>query len=94
MQSMSAQEPAPLQIDGSSLGTLELATSTVPYANLSDRPFVHTRIHVDTVEYTYDRSYPILGHSAVMPEAVAELLEEERNVLVIERSKRYFVYLA
>lgn len=83
-----------MQIDGSSLGTLELAAFKVPYANLSDRPSAHTRIRVDTVEYTYDQSYPILGHSAVMPDAVAGLLEEGRNVLVIERNRRYYVYLA
>jgi hypothetical protein len=94
MQSMAAQEPPALQIEPSSLGTLELDTFTVPYANLADRPFVHTRLRLGEVEYAYDRSYPIFGHSAVMPAAVAELLAEGRNVLVVERNKRYYVYLA
>ncbi len=94
MQSMAAPKPTPLEIDSELLGTLELDTFKVPYANLADRPFAHTRVRVGQIEYTYDRSYPVYGHSAVMPAAVAELLAEGRKVLVVERNKRYYVYLA
>ena len=53
-----------------------------------------TRLRVGETEYTYDRSYPIKGHSAVMPGAIAELQAQGRQVLVAERSDRYYVYLA
>lgn len=91
---MAARKPTPLVIDGELLGTLELGTFKVPYANLADRPFAHTRMRVDDVEYTYARSYPVHGHSAMMPAAVADLVAEGCEVLVVERNKRYYVYLA
>ena len=91
---MTPQEAAPLQIGPPLIGTLELEGFVVPYANLGDQPFVHTRLRVGETEYAYDRSYPITGHSAVMPRAIADLLAEGRQVLVAERSERYYVYLA
>ncbi len=94
MEPMVAQEATPLQIGPSLIGTLELEGFEVPYVNLADQPFVHTRLRVGETEYTYDRSYPIKGHSAVMPSAVAELLAEGRQVLAVERSERYYLYLA
>lgn len=94
MQSMGTQAMAPLEIDGSRVGTLELQGFTVPYVDLEDEPFVHTQLLVDGTEYVYDRSFPIKGHGAVMPGAVAKLLEQGREVFVAERSERYYVYLA
>ena len=94
MQSMTTQTPTNLEIDPSLVGTLELAGFDVPYVNLEAQPFVHTRLLVGGTEYTYDRTYPIKGHSAVMPGDVAELQEQGRQVLVAERNERYYVYLA
>ena len=94
MQSMTTQEAAPLEIDRSLIGTLDLEGLQVPYVYLADRPFAHTRLRVDGTEYTYDRSYPVKGHSAVMPGFIVELQAEGRQVLVAERSERYYVYLA
>ena len=94
MQSMSAQDATPLEIERSFLGTLRFEAFAVPYANLAAWPFIRTRIHVGDTEYTYDRSYPILGHSAVMYGAIADLVDEGRQVLVAERGGRYCVYVA
>lgn len=91
---MAAQETAPLQIDPSLVGTLELDTFRVPYVNLAAQPSAHTRLRVGESEYTYDRSYPVKGHSAVMPAAIARLRAEGHQVLVAERAERYYVYLA
>ena len=91
---MAAQATAPLQIDPSLIGTLELEEFEVPYVNLEDQPFVHTRLLVGETEYTYDRSFPVKGHSAVMPAAIADLQREGRQVLVAERGERYYLYLA
>jgi hypothetical protein len=95
MQSMVAQqETEPLEIDPSLIGTLELAGSEVPHVDLKDWPFIGSRLVVDGTEYTYNRSFNILGHSAVMPAAVAELQAQGRSILVVERKDRYYVYVA
>ncbi len=91
---MAAQEAAPLQIDATLIGELELDTLQVPYVNLDEQPYVHTRLLVGETEYTYDRSFPVKGHSAVMPAAIAEVQAEGRRPLVAERGERYYVYLA
>ena len=83
-----------LEIEPSLIGTLELAGFEVPYVDLEDEPFVHTRVRVGDTEYGYERSYPIKGHSAVMPAAIAGLRSQGRRVLVAERSERYLVYVA
>jgi len=83
-----------LEIDPSLIGTLELAGFGVPYVDLEDEPVVHTRLRVGDTEYAYERSYPVKGHSAVMPGGIAELQAQGRQVLVAERSERYLVYVA
>ncbi len=83
-----------LQIDATLVGVLQLEGFEVPYTHLVDEEFVHTNLRVGETEYTYDRSFPLKGHSAVMPAAIAELQAEGRQVLVAERGERYYVYLA
>lgn len=91
---MTTGEAEALELDASLIGTLELETSQVPYVDLEDWPTIHTRVRVSGVEYGYDRSFPVKGHSAVMPAVVAELLGEGKRVLVVERGERYIIYLA
>ena len=91
---MAAQEAAPLQIDPTLIGELELDALKIPYVNLEDEPYVHTRLLVGETEYTYDCSFPVKGHSAVMPAAIAEVQADGRRPLVAERGERYYVYLA
>lgn len=95
MQSMvTEQETEPLEIDRALIGTLELAGAEVPYVDLEAWPFIGSRLAVDGTEYVYNRSFIIQGHSAVMPVAVAELQAQGRNILVVERKDRYYVYVA
>ncbi len=91
---MAAQQAAPLQIDPALIGELELASLQVPYVNLEEQPFVHTLLLVGETEYSYDQSFPVKGHSAVMPSAIAEAQADGRRPLVAERGERYYVYLA
>ena len=91
---MATEPSAPLELDESLIGGLDLATASVPHVYLDDEPTVPARLRVGGTIYTYDRSFPILGHSAVMPDAIADLLAEERRILVAEREARYYVYLA
>lgn len=91
---MATEAPAPLEIDRSLIGALELEGSEAPYVNLEDQPFIHTQLRVGETEYTYDRSFPIKGHSAVLPAVIGELQAEGRRLLVAERNDRYYIYLA
>ncbi|OGO50753.1 MAG: hypothetical protein A2148_03405 [Chloroflexi bacterium RBG_16_68_14] len=91
---MVAQQASHLDIERSRIGRLALEEFEVPYVHLADAPVVQSRLRVDGTEYTYDRSYPVKGHSAVMPGAIRGLLAEGRRVLVAERGERHFVYLA
>ncbi len=84
----------PIEIDASRIGTLQLETTQVPYVHLGDEPVVCARLRLREAEYRYQRSYPVKGHSAVMPATVAELQAEGRSVLVAERNGRYLIYVA
>ncbi|MCH8007438.1 MAG: hypothetical protein IIC91_01100 [Chloroflexi bacterium] len=85
-------ETPTLEVEPSFIGSLELEGATVPYVNLGQVATIPSRLRVADVEYTYERSFPVRGHSAVLPEAIAEL-EEGRRVLVAERQDRYLIYL-
>jgi len=91
---MTTGAPTHLDVDRSLIGQLDLGEFEVPYVQIDQEPLIHTHLRVGDTEYTYQRSYPIKGHSAVMPGYVAELLQGERKVLVAERDERYYVYLA
>ena len=91
---MATQEAEALNIDRSRIGTLELEGMNVPYVDLEEEAFVPSNLRVGDSEYAYSRTFPIRGHSAVMPGAVSEVLAAGRTVLVAERSERYYVYLA
>ncbi len=91
---MATEQAQPTEIASSRLGNLELEQLRVPYVNLEGEPFVGTRIRVGGTEYTYSQSYPITGHSAVMPGAIDKLQSEGKQVLVAERGERYYLYLS
>lgn len=94
MTAEATQAPAHLPLAAAAIGTLELEGVEMPYANLEDAPYVHSRIVLDGTEYAYVRSFPVRGHSAVMPGAVRELLGQGKRLLVAERGERYYVYAA
>jgi hypothetical protein len=88
------QQTEPLAIDPEHIGALELDGREVPYVDIEDAPYIHTNLDVGGATYAYERTFPIKGHSAVMPQAVAELQSKGKRVLVAERSERYYVYVA
>ena len=83
-----------LDIDDSLLGSLELEGPDVAYVNLQQLASIPTRLRAAGIEYAYERSFPISGHSAVLPDVIAELDKQERRVLVAERRERYLLYVA
>ena len=91
---MTTEQAEPMEIDASLVGTLGLAGFEVPYVDLEALPEVRSRLLVAGTEYTYERTFPIKGHSAIMPAAIEELQAEGKRILVAERDERYYVYLA
>jgi hypothetical protein len=87
-------ETTPLDVRASDLEALDLGAFDVPLVDLDDAPYVHSSIVLDGTEYAYSRSFPVKGHSAVMPQAVAELQAQGKQVLVGERGERYLIYVA
>lgn len=87
-------EAPTLEVEHSRVGTLELEGLTATYVNLEGEPAVPTHLVVSGIEYTYERSVPVKGHSAVLPQAVTEYRNGGKRVLIAEHSERYMIYLA
>ena len=94
MLSMTTEQDEALEIDSADVGGLDLEGGTVPYIDLNGYPTPHAKLRAGGTEYAYERSFPIAGHSALMPGAVAELEAAGKRVLIAERSERYYVYVA
>ncbi len=84
-----------LEFDDRQLETYREAGVSAPFLRLNrgvDLPPVE--IKVGDQEYRYDRSYPIKGHSAVLPRYLADQIDAGQRPLIVERIQRYYVYLA
>ena len=55
-------------------------------------PAPKVEIRVGELPYRYDRSVPIKGHSAHLPKYLREQMAAGKNVLLIERPDRLYVY--
>lgn len=53
-----------------------------------------SEIKVGGQGYQYDRSYPIKGHSAVMPGYLRAQMDAGKKPLILERETRFYVYFA
>ncbi len=51
-------------------------------------------ITVEGKTYHYDRSYPIKGHSALLPPYLRQQMAAGKDPLLIERPDRFYVYFA
>ena len=92
---MTTEHATPVtDVDRALIGTLELDGSDVPYVDLEDEPRIASRLRVGDIEYAYERTFPVKGHSAVMPAAVSELVAAGKRILVAERGERYYLYVA
>ncbi len=93
MQTMVTEEVTALQVDSQQLGRLELEDLELPYVDLEGEPAVRNKLVLYETEYSYVRSFPIQGHSAIMPGFAKELLAQNKRILVAERHDRYYVYV-
>jgi hypothetical protein len=91
---MTTDQTPVLDIDRSLIEQLDLGAFEVPLVDMDGFDQVSSHLQLDGTLYSYDRSFPVQGHSAVMPDAVGEVLATGRKVLVAERGERYLLYLA
>ena len=94
MATKDAAKATPLEVTRSNVGTLHLEGFDAPYVNLDGETQIRSRLRVGATEYVWHRSMPVQGHSAALPEAVAELQSEGHKLLIAERDDRYLLYLA
>jgi len=80
------------EFEDAQLEPFRLDNMIVPLIRLTSGPPPRANLIVDGDAFAYDRSFPIKGHSAVMPGYVRSLLAENKTPLVIERLDRFYVY--
>ena len=81
-----------LELDESLLEPLALDGMEVPRIRLHGPP-PYTQARLGEREYRYERSFPVKGHGAKLPDFIREQLEAGKTPLVLERESRFYVYL-
>ncbi|HLF72692.1 MAG TPA: hypothetical protein VI759_11135 [Dehalococcoidia bacterium] len=66
----------------------------VPWIQLTEPEPPEVELKVGEQAYRYACSYPIKGHSAVLPGYLREQMATGKQPLLIERPDRFYVYLA
>ena len=74
----------PLVLDGMEVARIRHHDDVPPY----------TTLRFDGQEYQYERSFPIKGHGANLPNFLRERMAAGKKPLLIERVDRFYVYLA
>ena len=64
-----------------------------PLLRLNHIDVTPVELRVGERRYRYERSYPIKGHGAVMPKFLKEQMDQGKQVLIVERVPRFYVYL-
>jgi hypothetical protein len=81
-----------LELDETLLETLPLDGMELPRIRLhGPPPFSQARL--GDREYRYERSFPVKGHGANLPNFIREQLEAGKTPLLLEREDRFYVYL-
>ena len=81
-----------LELEDVDLEPLVLDGIEVPriYRHGGAPPF--TTLRFDGAEYQYERSFPIKGYGASLPNFLRERMAEGKKPLLIERTDRFYVY--
>jgi hypothetical protein len=81
-----------LELDEGDLEPLALEGMEVPRIRLHGPP-PYTQARLGGREYRYERSFPVKGHGANLPDFIRAQLDAGKTPLVIERETRFYVYL-
>lgn len=82
-----------LELQDVDLEPLALDGMEVPRIRLYGPPPFSTLLF-GGAEYHYERSYPVKGYGANLPNFLRERLQEGKKPLLIERTDRFYVYLS
>ena len=83
-----------LEFDDSLLEPFSADGLMLPLIRLTGVGLPQVALKIGGQEYRYDRSYPIKGHSAVMPGYLKEQVAAGKKPLLLERPDRFYVYFA
>jgi hypothetical protein len=83
------------ELDESLLEPLPIDGITVPLFRMTqeERP-PYFEVKLGGQAYRYERSYPIRGFSALLPDFIRTQMDAGKRPLLIERPQRYLVYLS
>lgn len=83
-----------LEVEDTSLEPFPMDGIVVPVVRMTGDDLVAVELLVGDQPYHYDRSYPIKGHSAVLPGYLREQMAAGKKPLLVERPDRFYVYFA
>lgn len=83
-----------LELDVASVRGFPVEDLNVPLVDLGGSEAPHAQLKVSDTVYSYRQTFPVMGHSAVMPQHLRSLIEQGHDVLLARRGERYYVYVA
>lgn len=81
-----------LELDEAELEPLPLDGMDVPRIRVGGPP-PYWAVRLGGQEYRYERSFPVKGHGASLPDFLREHMAAGRKPLLVERLDRFYVYL-
>jgi hypothetical protein len=81
-----------LELDDTELETLPLDGMEVARIRVHGPP-PFTEARLGERDYRYERSFPVRGHGANLPNFLREQMDAGRTPLVLERENRFLIYL-
>ena len=81
-----------LELDEALLEPLPLDGVEVSRIRLYGPP-PYTQAKLGEQEYRYERSFPVKGHGAKLPNFIREQMAAGKTALILERDTRFYVYL-
>jgi hypothetical protein len=82
-----------LELDDLELEPLPLDGMEVPRVHVYGPP-PFTQARLGEQEYRYERSFPVKGHGANLPNFIREQMDAGKKPLVLERENRFYIYLS
>jgi hypothetical protein len=81
-----------LELDELELEPLPLDGLEVPRIHFHGPP-PFTQAKLGDREYQYERSFPVKGHGANLPNFIREQMAAGKTPLILERENRFYIYL-
>ena len=80
------------ELDPASVEMLRFDGFEVPSVNLNDLEIVPRHLGLSGRVFEYVKSYPHRGYAAIAPRDIDSLLTAGKDLLMVERGERYYLY--